>query len=84
LATIRSVQSSRAPISVSVRPSAASSTILARITSRYGRVYCPARRRSSRPSTSVILSACAATASEVRRRYGNSFNLGERTSVSRY
>ena len=54
LATIRSVQSNRAAISVSVRPSAASRTSLARITSRYAREYWPARRRSSRSSTSLI------------------------------
>ena len=34
-------------------PSLASSTILARITSRYGRVYWPARRTSSRLCASV-------------------------------
>jgi hypothetical protein len=84
LATIRSVQSSRAAISTSLSPSAASKTSLARITSRYGRVYCPARRRSSRSSTSVIFSACAATAPEVRGGYGNSFNHGERISMRRY
>jgi hypothetical protein len=38
----------------------------------------------TRSSISVIFSACAATAPKVRRRYGNSFNGGERISVSRY
>jgi hypothetical protein len=84
LATIRSVQSSRPAISVSLSPSAASITSLARITSRYGRVYCAARRRRSRSSASVIFRASAATAPEVRRGYGNSFNRGEHISGSRY
>jgi hypothetical protein len=35
------VPSSRAAISVSVSPQAASNTSLARITFRYGREYCP-------------------------------------------
>lgn len=68
---VRSVQSSRAAISWSLNPSPANSTILARITSRYGRVYWPARRTNSRPSLSLI--ATAAIADEVRRRYSNSF-----------
>jgi hypothetical protein len=84
LATIRSVQSSRAAISTSLRPSAANNTILARITSRYGRVYCAARRRNSRSSTSVIFNASVATGPRVRRGYDNSFNRGERISVSPY
>jgi hypothetical protein len=84
LATIRSVQSNRAAISTSLKPSAASNTILARITSRYGREYWLARRRSSCSSISLILRACAATATRVRRGYDNSFNRGERISVSRY
>jgi hypothetical protein len=76
LATILSVQSSRAAISTSDSPSAANNTSLARITSRYGREYCPARRRSSRSSTSLILRGGAVTAHEVRHSHGNSFKPG--------
>jgi hypothetical protein len=65
------VQSSRSAISRSLHPRAASNTILARITSRYGRVYRPARPTSTRLSASVIV--IAATDDQIRHRYGNSF-----------
>jgi len=79
-----SVQSSRRAISQSLCPSAANNTTLARITSRWGRVYCAARRRSSRSSVSLRATATSAIVNEIRRRYGNSFNRGERISGSRY
>ncbi len=49
------------------------STILARTTSRCGRVYCAARRRSSRPSASLSsMRYLAAITTESSHRYGNS------------
>ena len=84
LNTVRSVQSSFSAISQSLRPAPASSTIFARTTSRYGRVYCPARSSNSRRSTSPILRAAAATDPEIRRRYDDSFKPTERISRNRY
>jgi hypothetical protein len=72
LAAVLSVQSSRRATSVSLSPSAASSTTLARTTSRCARVYCPARRRSSRSSVSLKVIAASAITSEIRRPYANS------------
>jgi hypothetical protein len=71
-AAVLSVQSSRLAISVSLKPSAANNTTLARTTSRCARVYCPARRRSSRRSVSLKMIATAAITPGIRRAYGNS------------
>jgi hypothetical protein len=78
LPTDLSVVSNRRAISALVCPSVASSTILARTTSRCGRVYCAARRRSSRSSTSLSsITYLLATASKIRRAYGNPFAAPE-------
>ena len=70
-----SVQSSRRAISALEYPSLASSTILARSTSRCDRVYCPARRRSSRSSASLSsIRYLLATTNKVRRHSYDSFN----------
>src|SRR3954451_24580287 len=72
LAAVLSVQSSRRAISVSLSPAAANSTTFARITSRWGRVYWPARRRSSRSSVSLKVITTAAITPGIRHPYGNS------------
>jgi len=72
LAAVLSVQSNRRAISVSLSPSAANSTTFARTTSRCGRVYWAARRRSSRSSVSLNVIAAWAITSGIRRPYGNS------------
>lgn len=70
-----SVQSSRRAISALECPSLASSTILARSTSRCERVYCPARRRSSRSSASLSsIRYLLATTNKIRHHCYDSFN----------
>ncbi len=75
LPTDRSVQSRRRAISALERSSAASNTIFARTTSRWARVYCPARDRSSRSSTSLSsMRYLLATATKIRHRRYDSYN----------
>ena len=69
------MQSSRREISALECPSAASSTIFARTTSRCARVYCPARRRSSTRSVSLnSISYLLATDPKIRQPRYDSFN----------
>ena len=69
------MQSSRRAISALECPSAASSTIFARTTSRCARVYCPARRRNSTSSVSLnSIRYLLATDPKVRQPRYDSFN----------
>lgn len=69
------MQSSRRAISALDSPSLANSTILARSTSRCDRVYCPARRRSSRSSAPLSsIRYLLATANKIRRHRYDFFN----------
>jgi hypothetical protein len=84
LATIRSVQSSRAAISVSLSPAAASSTGLARITWRYGAWSASPAGAAHAPAASVIIQGLGRHLPEIRHGHGNAFNRREHVSGSRY